>query len=187
VTNDTYQPSKSNYKIDFVYLYYVTEETLDLYDGFNLYEVQYNEPINMTSDDIEELIFRVDQGDPTLPVRAHHADEREWRHRSFLLFVIRHPEYRFEENNAITFKYLEGKIQKGNHSFRDGRDVKLGDANLTAMVCTNIRKNKDKEPLKKGEKEPFKITWNTNPPIPDPKAGPPQYRLHNETGTNTGP
>jgi hypothetical protein len=199
MANEVYDPSNRNYKIDFVYLYYVDKDTLKANDGLNLYEIPLSEPSNMTDDDIEELIFRADRG--KFPVKGSHVEARRWRHRSYLLFVLRHDLYRFEKGNAITFSHKEGGRLGGNHTFRDGRDAKLADPNVTAMVCTNLRKNKLGQPLGDGETEYFKVTFNTKPPFVDDDddlaeagrgkaratgAGP-QMRLHDETGTNTGP
>jgi hypothetical protein len=137
------------------------------------------DPIIPDADYIRALPARI----PTMTLRGHSIDSVPWLKPSYQVYLMYHTDYRFVKDRGVTFTYDHPPF--GNHVFWDGEDFVGNDGNIIAVACRNLRVNHRGEPLgeRTPESERFAVDFNTDPPLPVH----PRPRMHDETGTNTGP
>lgn len=108
----------------------------------------------------------------------------KWQRLSYFAAVLDVPGMELTEDDAVTFNWKG--LSRGNHSFRDGMDVRPLRAPHSALVgffCLNHMQHKLGHVLRRNEWEDFDVHFN------HPHAIAPEVRIlgHNDSGTNLGP
>jgi hypothetical protein len=159
-----------------VFVYALTPE-LPEGEQLSVYIDRQQNPIIPDADYISVLPDRI----PGMTLRGHSIDSVPWRMPSYQVYLMYNTRYRFVSGRGVVFS--QRPSLSGNHSFFDGEDfTDDNDGTIIAVACRNLWVNRRGEKMgtRAPESERFKVEFNTVPPIPED-------RMHDETGTNTGP
>ncbi|MEA3035233.1 MAG: hypothetical protein QOH04_992 [Sphingomonadales bacterium] len=165
-------------KLKDVYVYALTPQ-LPEKQQLGVYFIQAKKGFTPDEKYIAALPKTLSQMEPL----SRSMSEVPWECPSYQIYIMYKTNYRFVKNKAIHFTYDEPPF--GNHTFWDGNDFRDEYGDVIAFVCRNLRLNHLNDDLGKNgpESEKFFVDFTTIPPIPQP----PEQRLHDESGTNTGP
>ena len=167
MAHDEHQNESANgtsLRQEYIYFYLVTlrgfHGSLEVYCTEN----QQNGPIN--EDKIENILNRIANG--SLHKLGIHIEDVPWTEPGYLVFACKAD----EGLQDVTFHF--DRENGPNHSF--GRINTLAVGDFTILWCRNKRLNQHRRPLEECESERFHVNFH-----------PEHVRLHEETGTNTGP
>jgi hypothetical protein len=137
-------------------------------DDFKLEDVKHyfydNGPTPLSSADaqarVEQLASNASLNDSVPPQHGYGFKNMVWRRRSYLAFVIDHPEYRTWPGRAIEFNDKDGALP--NHTFFHGRgfDVSVSRPGgsieqRSAFMCINYMRDASGAPLPPTSRERF--------------------------------
>jgi hypothetical protein len=171
----TYYQSGENPALNYIYLYALRPEAGT--DGtVDVYLIKEALPVVPNQNYVLGLPARISK----LKRKATKIRGLPWRHDSYQVYLMYNSTYRFVPGQAVTFKDQAGPMD--NHSFWDGNDIFDDKGKVIAMACLSHRLNGNNKPLgdEGDESESFDVRFCTFPPLRE-------KRLHDETGTNTGP
>jgi hypothetical protein len=171
-------------------MYYI-HATLDgnsVDDIKHYYHDNGNDPI--LYNDTEALVKRLaDNASLRDHVPPHHGSGFKnmlWRRRSYLAFVVDHPEYKVWSGKGIEFNNKDGALP--NHTFFDAKDftvnLKKPDGSTvgrTAFVCINYMIGSNGSKLPDGAREKFSFALLLR------KLDFPEPFKYDPGGTNQGP
>jgi hypothetical protein len=160
-----------------IFVYALTPELPEGHQISVFIDHRPQDPIIPDADYIRGLPARI----PTMTLRGHSIDSVPWRMPSYQVYLMYNTHYRFASGEGVVFS--QKPSLSGNHSFFDGEDfTDDNDGTVIAVACRNLWVNRRGEEMgtRAPESERFKVEFNTHPRIPED-------RMHDETGTNTGP
>ncbi|MFN3388192.1 MAG: hypothetical protein ACK40O_04625 [Allosphingosinicella sp.] len=158
---------------EYIYFYHITAPKglrhgkLDVYFGEN----EGNGPVNEAA--IPRIWERFQNRE--LEHKGDNVNDWHWKEPGYLVFAC---EDATRDLVDVTFHF--GSTDGPNHSFGPTRTFALNNGAVTGVFCKNLRRNWRNGPLCEGQRELFHVTFHFQPPENKP-------RLHEETGTNTGP